>query len=154
MAIVGINLEAKKKFVPSSDPAKGTDKATVFEIGTLSSGVVGYIMDSIVEFQNDIFIRGKEGQEKKEVKVRIPLNRSSYMFAKYGLRGWNNFVDEKGNHIPFECVEEIIPGVGSIQVVKEELLNRIPFDVIGEIATEVNSENEVSKEDEKNLKKR
>lgn len=155
MAIIGINLEATRKFTPSTDPDKGTDKATVFEYGTLPSGLVGHIMDSIMEFSQSIMETKKEGKEEKgKTTVHIPLNRSALLFTKYGLRGWSNFPDEKGNAIKFETVSEHISGIGAVQVVKEELLNRIPFEIIRELAEKINGDNEVGKEEEKNSPKR
>lgn len=141
--IRGIKLDSTRNFVSSLDPDKGTDKATVFEIGSLDSRIMGRITDKATTMSIN------PNRPDEEVDTTVNASEVAFETVQYGLRGWKNFVDEDGNEIPFKTVKRNHGGT-SYRVVDEEVLKLLPRAIIGELANEIRKDNELSEAEAKN----
>lgn len=143
MPIIGITLDATREYESVYDPAKGTDEATKFEIGTLDSRIFGQLRDKAMVIQSD------PTDPEGEAETQLKGNEVSFLFVQYGLRGWENFKDAKGNDIAFKTVKRT-HGQHSYACVDPELIKLIPGVVITELAGEIRKANDLEEAEEKN----
>lgn len=143
MALIGITLDTTREYVSDLDPAKGSDEATVFVLGTLDSRIFGMIRDKATTMSVD------PTDPNGEVNTTINVNEVAFTTAMYGLKGWKNFRDGKGNDIKFATIKRT-HGNQSYTVVDPEVLKRLPSVVIMELAEQIKTDNDVSEDAAKN----
>lgn len=136
MAVKSLSLGSTRKYELKSDPDKGTPDATRFIIGTLDSRVVGKIMDAATSFFVD------QKQLDDEIETSVNNSEKNFQACMYGLKGWENFKDEKNNDIPFKTVKRRHGGA-SYDAVDPEILKTIPQAFINELANEILKDNVV-----------
>lgn len=141
--IKGIKLDAVRNYVSNLDPAKGTDEATVFELGTLDSRIMGRITDKATTMSIN------PNRPDDEVDTTVNASEVAFETVQYGLRGWKNFVDDDGKEIPFKTTKRNHGGT-SYRVVDEDVLKMLPRAVIVELAAEIRKDNELSEAEAKN----
>jgi len=77
-------------------------------------------------------LRGLNGMEWVKCVVTGSVNHE--MVINYGLVGWNNFLDEKGNEMEY-CIAN---------------MSRIPPDILTDIFLQINSASTIGDEERKN----
>lgn len=80
--------------------------------------------------------RGARLDEMDMIPVQITAGRQKALAVYYGLRGWENFMDEVGNAVPFKAVTESVAGV-TVRHASWESVNRIPSEIRRELANEI-----------------
>lgn len=140
MAVKALSLGSTRKYELKSDPDRGTDGATRFIIGTLDSRTVGRINDAATTMHVN------PSRPDEEIETSINTSVRNFMACEFGLRGWENFKDDKGNDIKFRTVSRRHGGQ-SYAVVDPEIMNLLPYDVVAELANEVLSDNTMSLEE-------
>ncbi len=127
MAITGISIAETSEFILPFDSAKTKDEgATVFILGSLDAYQRAELNDSVVRM-----VQTEAGMEL------IPnRNSAALRAARYGIRGWENFKDEKGNDIKFESVTEI-KNNKSYTIAKASCLEKLPATALIAIGEEV-----------------
>lgn len=143
MPIVGLSLEATRDYYSKHDPDRGSPQATKFVIRTLDSRVMAALRDKGTTVMVD------PTRPDDEVSTTINLNEVEFMTVQFGLEGWENLVDENGQHIPFRTEGRRLGGK-SYQVAHPDILCRVPGAVIKELAAEINRVNDLTEEEEKN----
>lgn len=143
MAIHGLRLDTTRPYESKYDPDRGTDKATVFTLGTLDSRTFGRIKDQATQFVVD------PNAPNDEVRTSVNASEVNYQTVQYGLKGVKNLLDDDGNEIAFKTVKR---RHGSIpyDIVHESVMNKIPQAVIEELAFEIARGNELDEVAAKN----
>lgn len=135
MAIRGITLSSVETFTPDSDPDKGTDRATSFTLKPLDGFLNAYIWDAGLT----VAVDGN----------RLALQRMSLEAVRFGVVGWDNFLDANGSPIAFKTESRIVCG-RAYQGVTDELLAQLPFVVMKELADRIREMATVSEDEAKN----
>ena len=139
MSIMALKMGAVRKYVSQFDTAKDekNGEPTVWLIGTLDGRITGRIRDKATT----LTVNTKSIND--EVETNINTNEMHFEACLYGLRGWENFKDEKGNDIPFKT-KKMLHGGQQYQVVDVELLRSVPQIVLAELGMEIMKENMMS----------
>lgn len=135
--------------VDANDPKKGTkdhteikDGATKFFLKPLDVFLMGHIYD------NASHLSGKSGSDEVGIKTR--MNQTNIDAVRHGLTGFENFLDRKGNGIPFKTVKAVVNG-REYEVAADSVLDSLGIQLIQELATEIKRISEVSTDEEKNF---
>lgn len=140
MALVGLTLSAQTSEQSQYDPAKGTDEATTFKLGTIDSRVMGKLRDDATSFAVN------PAAPEDEVDVSVGQNTLYYLACQFGIRDIQNFKDEAGNDIRFKTQKRNMGG-RSYVIVADEVLSRLPQPVIVEMGQKLLDLNDVSQEE-------
>lgn len=140
MAIKGISIFESEEYISRTDTEKDKSKATIFILGSLDVSTKARLQDNMMAMESD------------GINTNIKTNRNTvYLEAvRYGLKGWKNFIDEKGNEIKFDTVKRLVSG-GEIDIPSDESLNRLPSNIIRELGEKILNVNSLSEFMEKNL---
>lgn len=142
MALKGLTKASVRTFESANDPDKGTDKATKFKLRYLDSFVMAYLKDTLTSFEADPL-------DPTKVKSLFNPTAVALETVRYGLSGWENFVDEDGSSIEFKTVLRSIGG-RKYPVLTDELLGAIPLALIEELSVEIRKSNSVTAAEVKN----
>jgi len=124
-----INLAKTIEYQSDRDPAKGTENATVFVLGALSSRVASTIRDKSTRFSGDL---GKvEG-----MTTELRMNETAFELVRFGLRGFRNYQAADGTLVEFKT-EEVQIGTTIMKVVAKEIMDVIDLETIRELAEAV-----------------
>lgn len=140
MAIKALTLSSVKVIESALDPARGTAEATRFTIGAIDAFVSAYVTDRMLTFSDN----DAGGIQTAQVK----MNEADLEVVRFGLRGWENFQDARGNDVEFRTVERILQGK-KYAVVDNDCLARLQQELIRELAREIRAINVVTEEDAK-----
>lgn len=142
MAFKGIGSHETWDYVSPLDPDK--NNPTIFKIGVLDQRVKGWIMD-----QNSIVERDAENPKEK-VKVQVRIHSGCLDIVKFGLKGFENFIDFKtGNKIEFETETRHLAGK-DYEVVSDKVMEMLPYNLIVELADVILGGNKIGEKEEKN----
>jgi hypothetical protein len=97
-----------------------------------------------LDYRERQYVRGLAYAEGDVVKVTVPSNGkataptvaevdqvdlsrkgmidSSLLTVQLGVKGWKNFLKRDGKPVPFEIVSRMVPGIGTRDVVKEDII--------------------------------
>lgn len=115
--------------------------ATVFTLRPLDPFQLAHIVD------NAASTVGRQGSEDLQIVTR--LNQASIETVRFGLAGFANLPDARGNLAHFKPAKAIING-REYQVAHDDTIRLLDLDVIRELADQIKKISEVSKEEEKN----
>lgn len=110
---------------------RGSENPTIFKLKVLTARELAEIEDSVSSFFSG----------KGEVELRIRPGTEILQILKRGLRGWENFKDDKGNNIPFR-ENNAVP--------REDNFDRIRPEWRRELANAITEMLTMSEEEEKN----
>lgn len=134
--------------VDPNDPGKGTreevtieEGATVFYLGPLDVFLMGYIYD------NASSLTGKQGDDTVGIQTRV--NQTNIDAVRHGLKGFKNFLDEKGNHCSFKSKKVTVNG-REYEVADDATMQLLGIRLIQELADRIKEISEVSADEEKN----
>lgn len=141
--IVGLTLDATQEHISKYDEQPenaGPDwKPTKWLIGSLDSRVLGQIQDMAMT------VRVDTKALDDEVDTSVNSNQVAFKACQFGLRGWENFLDESGEEIPFRTVKEGLGGK-KYSVVSSDVLCRVPASVLNELSAEITKRNSLTDE--------
>lgn len=137
MAIKGLRLGETWEYISKLDP--DPDNPTVWVLGTLDSEVYSRLMDQLAVY------RVNPARPDAEPEMKLNAFERNLRTVQYGLRGWRNFLDDKGREIPFRTER-----VQGREVVPMELVRQIPFPVLDELARAIVEGNTLTEEEGKN----
>lgn len=148
MAIKALDTSRVMTHVYSGDDP---DDPTIFKIGTLTSRDVARIRDGVTSFEfatSKPKGKGDAANEEEQGNTKTSIEKSKLTFeaCRRGIVGWENYVDNAGNAIPFETISREIDGKQR-RVVKPELLDTLPLEVLEELADVILGEAEPSGDD-------
>jgi hypothetical protein len=140
--LIALDLTKVREYVSRYDSG---EKKTIFKLGVIDSITRAGIRDKRFEWTGAAdSVAGLQPQMKSNIhKVNVE-------YVRYGLRGWENFVNERGEPVQFETESEVGPGGVVRTVVKESLLQLIPSHIIDELADEIARDNTLTEDDQKN----
>lgn len=130
--------EGLKKRIEVIDDTKSP---TVFKLRPLDVFLQGYIWD------NSSSIKGKSGESDVEMVTRV--NQTNIDTVRFGLAGFDNLKDEKGNGLTFKTQKDVVNG-RPYEVASDETMRLFGVKLVGELSRKIQSLSEVSAEDEKN----
>lgn len=149
MALVGIDPGATRKYVSKFDPSYSADPevpngddATVFTLRALTSKQLATVRDKVTRLVPD-------PDSPSGATADLLINDQAWETVRYGLAGWVNFKDTKGNDIPFKTNKENLGG-SELVVVKKALLSQLDLQVIKELAAEIDKDDDLDEDDAKN----
>ncbi len=141
MAIRGISLSETETFIlPIDDPTNPTK----WKIGVIDSLIMAEIQDLIT-----IFEPGAGGDRNAPAKTKLCMNLVQVEAARYGLKGWENYVDNTGMQIPFRTEKKYVGGK-TVDAVADDLLRTIPFDIVSALGKRILDKNKFLEEEAKN----
>ena len=147
MAVKAFNIHQTRTYSLKAD--EGPSK-TVFHLGVLDSALSTYLWDSLMAWKRPNNGQDPEGPGSMVVMNKFQRDRE---VVKFGLKGWDNFQDEKGADIPFDpklhTKSYPVQGVGNRTGLSHIALDLLkPF--LTELAEQIESDNILTEQDEKN----
>lgn len=137
--IKAVDIDAISEYVCKEDRGVTKEEQTVWKIGVLDSLTMADISQMDVEFD--------PGSKEQKVKANIAGRDLDYV--RYGLKGWVNFKNTKGEDIK-PRFNTLSRGGRAVQILHDECLRQIPTKIIRELAEVILNENEISESEEKN----
>ena len=138
MSSKGINLHEVKDFVIPGDK----NKPTIWKIGVLDSRIRAKLDDDTTVFSIS-------PGNVNETNTHLKASHKNLETVRFGLKGFDNFLDEKGKPIKYST--EIINIFGkSYTIVAQSILDIIPMTVVSRLAQEIIKENILSEKEIKN----
>jgi len=124
--ISGIDTSLSQDYVSKYDSG---ETKTIWKLGVLSAHAFSYVSSKIVD-------------PSKSIDGMIEV-------VRFGLRGFDNFKDAKGNLVPFETQ---IKGIGShnYDIVKDKIIEIMPIDLIIELGGKILEMTKLTDEEIKN----
>ena len=138
--IKGVALTETEEYIYKND----VTNPTKWKIGVIDSFMMSEIQDMITTFEID-----RMGGPNSPAKNHLCLNMAQMEAVRYGLKGFENFVDSTGSVIPFQTEKRVIGGK-SVSVITEEILRQIPHDILMELGRHILDKNKFSEEEVKN----
>lgn len=137
--IKAVDIDAVCDYVCKDDRNVPEAERTIWKIGVLDSLTMADISQMDVEFNPD----------SKEQKVRANIAGRDLDYVRYGLKGWTNFKNAKGEDIK-PMFNTLSKGNRPAQVLHDNCLRQIPPKIIQELAEVILSNNGLSEGEEKN----
>jgi hypothetical protein len=142
MALIGINSAETRDYVSPKDPDK--DNPTVFSVGVLDP----YVQSYIEEMTNKISVRSKNPDERASINYS-DLKRN-ILIVRLGVKDIRNFIDPQTQKpIRFDTVSMPLGGK-NFPAITESIISMMSKELINELAGEVETDNNLSEEEEKN----
>ena len=113
MSIQGIDTSFSQDYISKFDQ---TEPRTVWKLGVLSAHVFAYVGSKISD-------------PTQSINGMIEV-------VRFGLLGFDNFKDSKGNLVPFETQPKSI-GQHDYQIVKDKIIDIMPIDLIIELGGKI-----------------
>jgi hypothetical protein len=140
MGIIAFDITATREYVLQEDTH---EPHTTFLIGHLDTALRNHLEDKTTSFGVN-----KDGADSPAT-VQLDLSRRNCEIVRFGVKGWQHFVDKDGRDIDFAQVSVAVPGVGNRKGLSDRLLDFLqPY--IAELAGEVMKANTLTEEEEKN----
>ncbi len=140
MAIRALTLSSVKVIEAENDPAKGSADATRFTIGAIDAFVSAYVFDRTLTFT--------ENEAGGVATAQVRMSEANLEAVRFGLRGWENLKDDRGDDVPFTTADRIVMGKKYVTVADDGLA-RLSQDLVRELASAIRSINEVAPDDAK-----
>ena len=140
MAIKALTLSSVQVIESDSDPARGTADATKFTIGAIDAFVSAYVFDRTLTFS--------DSDAGGIATAQVKMSEANLEAVRFGLRGWENFRDDRGNDVPFTTTDRIVLGKRYVAVA-DECLAVLGQDLVRELANAIRRINEVTPDDAK-----
>jgi hypothetical protein len=139
--IKGISLGETELYVSKLDTG---DNPTKWKIGVLDSAAMAEIRDMVTVFEVD-----RQADANAPTKNKLCLNQVNLEAVRFGLKGFENFIDSRGSMVDFMKEKRALAGK-HVEVVNEDILRMIPFDVLMELGEVILKKNKISAEEAKN----
>jgi hypothetical protein len=137
MAIKALNLHMTKEISHPDD----SDDPTIWIIGAVDSRTFGHLSDK------SLVVGVDANNPDGDADVKLARNNLAFEVVQAGLKGWKNFLDEKGD-VPFKTERKTI-GSRVYEVVSGDTLSRIPGNVLRWLADEIMTMNSLGADEGK-----
>jgi hypothetical protein len=124
--ICGIDTGLSKDYISKFDTE---ETKTVWKLGVLSAYAFAYVGSKISD-------------PTKSIEGMIEV-------VRFGLLGFDNFKDNKGNMVPFATQIKSI-GQRNFNIVKDDIINIMPIDLIIELGGKILEQTKLSEQEIKN----
>jgi len=121
-----------------------TEDPTIFVIGILDSILKAKLTDIGMVYKYN-----PDAPKDSVAETRLNIGEQDLEFVRFGLKGFKNFKDAKGNDIPFKTIKRKIANT-EYDVVSDDTLRYIPKSAITELAKKIAEENVLSDKERKN----
>ncbi|TAK57874.1 MAG: hypothetical protein EPO24_09405 [Bacteroidetes bacterium] len=121
-----------------------SEPKTLFILGIID----GVLLSAIEDSQTQFAVSNGSGSAAPDISVN--LHGKNVQIVKFGLRGWENLKDKKGNDVQFKSQTLYVPKVGTRASVHDDSMKRLSKEVISELAAEILKASEFTKAEEKN----
>lgn len=138
--IKGVSLAETEFYVCKKDK----ESPTKWKIGVIDSLIMSEIQDLITLFEPD-----GSGRPDAPAKTKLCLNLVRAEAVRYGVRGWENFVDSTGSPVAFKTERRSIGGK-MVDALDEDILRLIPYEVVNELGEAVLAKNRFNEVEAKN----
>lgn len=139
MAIIAFDVNQVRDYTSPQD--KGENK-TVFKIGVLDSRLFYYLQD-----RSRTFGVNNLGPDAPAT-VNLDVETRNYKVVKYGLRGWENLLDNNGKEVSPKFRPDSLPNVGTRQGLTDDSMDMIKL-LIPELAAEILKDNTFTPDEER-----
>lgn len=119
MAVKAVTLTKTLRYQSEDDPAKGTVDATTFLLNPLSSWQAAQVSDLLASFTADAASGG-------DAQSNMKVHQAAILAVRFGLYGWENFVDDEERQVEFKAERQNIGG-RAVNAISPLLLDRIPM---------------------------
>lgn len=127
---------------PTKEEVTYGDDATIFRLSSLDVYLMADIYDNTSAWSQNQATAG-------EATLRTKLNKTNLEACRFGLRGWSNFKDAKGNDITLEKVNITYNG-RDYEVVSDTSLQMLGIRLVNELGAKIKELSNVSRAEEKN----
>lgn len=141
--VIAIDNTEQFEYVLKED--RKSERPTVFLLAVLDGVTLGRIEDGNLSISRKV-----GGRPEDKASISVPVNGYQRDVVRFGLRGWRDFQDRKGQEIPFETVSTGLFGMAPQQLIAPQLLGKFKKAWIGEIAEALIEGNKLTEEEEKN----
>lgn len=124
-----LNLTKTVEYQSDRDPAKGTDDATVFIIGAISSRVASTLRDKSTRFSGDF-------TQADNMQAEMRMNETAFELVRFGLRGFRNYQNADGGLLEFKT-EDYQAGNAVLKIVAKDVMDVIDLETIRELAAQI-----------------
>ncbi len=121
-----------------------TEDPTTFIIGILDS-----ILKSKLKDLGMVYRYNPDAPKDSVAECHMNIGEQDLEFVRFGLRGFKNFKDKKGNDIQFKTTKRKIANT-EYDIVSDETLGHIPIEAITKLAKKIAEENVLSEKETKN----
>ena len=135
MAIQAVDTSQVWEYVCKRERDAQDPHPTVWKLGVIDGRIMKYIKDAVTSFDGTEQAKGTE-----QAQTTVKTGNLLWLLVKYGLRGWSNFLDLRGQPIA-ESFDTIPHGKQSYQAVKDDVLGLMHPDVLSELANEIANHN-------------
>ncbi len=139
--ITALNLNDTIKYVLKSDTV---EPKTEWILGMLDTRIRKKIEDMSWNYE-----ASPDAPGSAKATTTFNFGAAELEYIMFGLKGFNNFVDSKGNPIKYKATQKIVNGQ-SYFVVDESIIKIIPENVVKELAGEIKKLNSIKEEEVKN----
>jgi hypothetical protein len=144
MAVIAIDTSAIREYILEAD--RMSSEPTIFFLGFLDNPLRGVLEDSKVSgIQNKV-----DGDKAVTSEMNFDLNKYYIEVVRFGLRGFKNFHNEKGEEIRYES-EPFFTKCGKRSGLPDRIMNLFDFSWIEELASAILAQNYLKGEKAKNL---
>lgn len=162
MALIAMSVGDTIRYVSDLDPCKRKEQRPVNpedenspmeEITVIDPGATVFLLAGLDNFidanilDNASNLIGRDGSD--EVKIQTMANATYLEIVKFGLRGWERFLDAGGNEVRFKS-KKINKSGREYTIAAEESINLLQPDLIRELANKIRSYTTVSPAQAKN----
>ena len=117
---------------------------TIFILGILDSIIKTKLTDLGMVYKYN-----PDAPKDSVAEARMNIAEQDLQFVRFGLKGFKNFKDKKGNDIPFKTVKQTLSNT-EYDVVSDDTLKLIPRFAIRELAEKIAEENKLTEAERKN----
>ena len=154
MAIRGVSMAETEEVILPSDPGNPENTAykTAVKLGQEPEKPTKFIIGNLTQACRVEIGDMTTTPTMRDGGVTMEMKRTkrAYETVRRGLRGWSNFVDDKGKVIPFE--EGTIPTAGGfIKGASDNSLAHLPQEILFELAVKILEKNGMTKAMEGNF---
>jgi hypothetical protein len=141
--LIAIDTQEEIEFVIKEE--RGSDNPTVFRLAVLDSVTMGRIEDELLRFSRKVGAAADDS-----ASVSMPINRFAEEVVCFGLRGWSNFQNSKGEDVEYKTVSKALFGLKPRPTMDPTLLPLFRRSWLTEISDAIMGKNRLDKETEKN----
>ena len=144
MALKAVDLTQTDVFDLDHDPDAGTERATKFKCRKLSSRMQARIDDMATTASQK---NGGQG-EAEDVEIHMNVNQLAYATVQHSLIGWENFVGERDENVPFKTRKAQL-GNRTLDVPDEATMDRLDLEDIRALAEKIQTANRITADEAK-----
>lgn len=138
--IIAINSNESREYTSIHD---ADENKTIFILGVLDNFVRAKIEDMTTRYSIP-----NNSEANAQADIQINYNQRNLKLVQYGLKGWKNFKDDKGNDIEFNTTSVNEFGK-SYNIISDKSLRRLPKNIILELAGQILEDNFITEESKK-----